>query len=62
MIGFRRALVPFHAPERQTGESKYSAFKMIVLALDAIFSFSAAPMRLATRLGLAFAVLGAIYF
>jgi dolichol-phosphate mannosyltransferase len=61
-IGFRRALVPFHAPKRHAGQSKYSTFKMIVLALDAIFSFSAAPMRLATRLGFAFAIPGAIYF
>jgi glycosyltransferase involved in cell wall biosynthesis len=61
-IGFTRALVPFHAPKRRTGETKYSAFKMIVLALDAIFSFSAAPMRLATRLGFMLAVPGAIYF
>jgi dolichol-phosphate mannosyltransferase len=61
-IGFNRALVPFHAPKRWSGESKYSTFKMLVLALDAIFSFSAAPMRLATRLGFALAIPGAIYF
>ena len=61
-IGFKRALVPFEAPKRRTGESKYSTFKMLVLAFDAIFSFSAAPMRLATRLGFLLVVPGAIYF
>ena len=61
-IGFRRSLVPFDAPPRRTGRSKYSAFKMVSLAFDAIFSFSAAPMRLATRLGFVLVVPGALYF
>jgi dolichol-phosphate mannosyltransferase len=60
-IGFKRSLVPFDAPRRRSGQSKYSAFKMLALALDAIFSFSAAPMRLATRLGFVLIVPGAIY-
>ena len=34
---------------------------MFRLALDAVFSFSAAPMRLATRLGLALFVPGTLY-
>jgi dolichol-phosphate mannosyltransferase len=50
-IGFTRAYVPFQAPRRSAGESKYTTIKMVRLALDAVFSFSAAPMRLATRLG-----------
>ena len=61
-IGFKRALVPFEAPKRQAGQSKYSTFKMLMLAFDAIFSFSAAPMRLATRLGFVLVVPGALYF
>lgn len=61
-IGFKRSLVPFDAPKRRTGRSKYSPFKMLVLAFDAIFSFSAAPMRLATRLGFVLVVPGAVYF
>jgi len=60
-IGFKRALVPFDAPSRRSGQSKYSTFKMLTLALDAIFSFSAAPMRLATRMGFVLLVPGAIY-
>jgi dolichol-phosphate mannosyltransferase len=61
-IGFKRALVPFDAPKRRAGDSKYSPLKMLVLAFDAIFSFSAAPMRLATRLGVVLIVPGAVYF
>jgi len=61
-IGFNRAYVPFQAPRRRAGESKYTNFKMLSLAVDALFSFSAAPMRMATRLGLALLVPGALYF
>jgi dolichol-phosphate mannosyltransferase len=61
-IGFKRSLVPFQAAKRRSGQSKYSAFKMLMLAFDAIFSFSAAPMRLATRLGFVLVVPGAAYF
>ena len=61
-IGFNRTYVPFQAPRRPAGQSKYTTFKMLSLAIDALFSFSAAPMRMATRLGLALLVPGALYF
>jgi dolichol-phosphate mannosyltransferase len=61
-IGFHRRYVRFQAPRRPAGESKYTTLKMIGLALDALFSFSAAPMRTATRLGLGLLVPGLVYF
>jgi polyisoprenyl-phosphate glycosyltransferase len=61
-IGFNRTYVPFQAPRRPAGQSKYTTLKMVGLAIDALFSFSAAPMRMATRLGLALLVPGALYF
>jgi polyisoprenyl-phosphate glycosyltransferase len=60
-IGFERTYVAFQAPRRSAGESKYTTVKMIGLALDALFSFSAAPMRVATRIGLALLVPGTLY-
>jgi dolichol-phosphate mannosyltransferase len=59
--GYKRALLPYECAERVAGESKYSMTKMIGLALDAVFSFSAQPLRLAFRLGLIMAVLGFSY-
>lgn len=59
--GFKRALVPYVCAERVAGQSKYSMGKMIGLALDAVFSFSAQPLRLAFRLGILMAVLGFSY-
>ena len=59
--GYRRALVPYDASKRAAGKSKYGLVKMVTLALDAVFSFSAEPLRLALRAGLLVAVLGIAY-
>jgi dolichol-phosphate mannosyltransferase len=60
-VGFKRALVPYVAPPRAAGTTKYSLVKMVALALDAVFSFSAEPLRLAHRVGLVVAVGGLVY-
>jgi len=61
-LGFPRARVTYCAPARSKGYSKYSAARMIVLAKDAIYSFSSRPLRLVSNLGLLLVVLGAGYF
>ena len=60
-IGFRREFVEYEAPARNTGESSYTLRRMLHLASDALFSFSTAPVRLATRLGLAVVTCGMLY-
>jgi glycosyltransferase involved in cell wall biosynthesis len=60
-VGYRRAYVPYEAPPRAAGASKYNLVKMVGLALDAVFSFSAEPLRLALRVGVTIAVLGFVY-
>jgi polyisoprenyl-phosphate glycosyltransferase len=60
-IGFPRALVPFDAPQRAAGTSKYTLFKMMAFALDALLSFSAAPMRVASRMGMLLVLPGLAY-
>lgn len=60
-VGFRRELVPYVAAARHAGETKYSFVKMTTLALDAVFSFSAEPLRLALRTGLVLATGGFFY-
>jgi polyisoprenyl-phosphate glycosyltransferase len=60
-IGFRREFVEYQAPARRAGESSYTLRRMIRLASDALFSFSTAPVRLATRLGLAVVACGFLY-
>lgn len=58
--GFRSAPYYFNRDERFAGETKYPLFKMINFALDAIFSFSHSPLRLATYTGFISVLLGGI--
>jgi len=52
LLGFRSALVEYDRIARFAGQSKYPLRKMLALALDAITSFSAFPLRLISFLGL----------
>lgn len=60
-MGFKRAFIHFQAPRRVAGTSKYTVWKMLRLALDAVFSFSTTPIRAAARLGLIVVVLSFVY-
>jgi polyisoprenyl-phosphate glycosyltransferase len=50
-LGFASAEVPYVRAERVAGETKYPLSKMIKLTLDSVTSFSAAPLKIATWLG-----------
>jgi dolichol-phosphate mannosyltransferase len=60
-LGFPRAFVPYEAPKRSAGHSKYSLKKMLRLASDAILSFSSAPLRVASVFGSIVTISGAGY-
>jgi glycosyltransferase involved in cell wall biosynthesis len=51
-LGFSSAEVAYTRAERVAGETKYPLSKMIKLTLDSVTSFSAAPLRIATWLGI----------
>ncbi|WP_307837751.1 glycosyltransferase family 2 protein [Paractinoplanes rishiriensis] len=51
-LGFASAEVSYVRAERVAGETKYPLSKMIKLTLDSLTSFSAAPLRIATWLGI----------
>jgi dolichol-phosphate mannosyltransferase len=59
-MGYSTVVLPYHAPGRIGGKTKYSLKKRVKLAEDAIFSFSLVPMRLATVLGLLFFVMAGV--
>ena len=62
--GFRQTSVEFERGERAAGVPQYTFRKSFKLAMDGLFSFSAAPLRLATYLGLwvsGFAFLGVLF-
>lgn len=56
-LGFPSGEVPYVRAERAAGLTKYPLSKMVRLATDSVTSFSAAPLRLATWLGLGGVVL-----
>ena len=60
-IGFRQELVPYDAPPRLAGKTKYSARKMVLFALNGITSFSVRPLRLIFGLGVAVLLLAGLY-
>lgn len=63
-VGFRQIGIEYKRDARAAGEVKYNYSDLLKLALDGIFSFSTAPLKLATYLGFAcsfFSILGAIF-
>ena len=50
-IGFKKKAVPVDQEPRLHGQSKFSFFRLLNLALDGITSFTTAPLRLATIVG-----------
>ncbi|HEY4215068.1 MAG TPA: glycosyltransferase family 2 protein [Steroidobacteraceae bacterium] len=55
-LGFRTSTVYYDRLERFAGESKYPLRKMLALAWNGITSFSAAPLRFITGIGIVIAV------
>lgn len=50
-MGFRSAVVEYSRDRRVAGSSKYPIRRMVSLAADSYFSFTVAPLRLATWVG-----------
>lgn len=60
-VGYKQTAVEYVREERFAGETKYPLKKMLKLAMDAIFSFSYKPLRLAGSIGLLLSVSSFIY-
>ncbi len=52
-VGFAQIGVPYTRPQRSAGASSWSYYRLWLLALDGITSFSTAPLRIWTGFGLA---------
>ena len=55
-VGFRQVALPYDREPRLAGRSKFTLWKLWNFALEGITSFSTAPLRVATYLGLLTAV------
>ncbi|MGQ4584320.1 glycosyltransferase [Lysobacter sp. F60174L2] len=60
-VGFNRTAIPYHREPRMAGDSKFNFWRLWNLALEGITSFSTAPLRLATYLGLLTALVAFAY-
>jgi polyisoprenyl-phosphate glycosyltransferase len=56
LLGLRTATVTYARRQRAAGESKYPVRKMVALAWQGVTSFSIAPLRIATLIGIVVAV------
>ena len=60
-VGFNSTAIPYHREARSAGTSKFNLWRLWNFALEGITSFSTAPLRLATYLGLLTAVVAFLY-
>ena len=60
-VGYQTKFIPYTAEERATGKSKWSFKKLFAYALEGIFSFTTAPLKIATFSGILSAFLSMIY-
>ena len=60
-LGFRAAVMPYRLGERIHGRAGFSFSKSLHMGSDAIFGFSAVPLKLAMRVGLLISALAFLY-
>ena len=60
-VGYNQVAIPYQREPRLAGASKFSFWKLWNFALEGITSFSTAPLRVATYLGLATALIAFAY-
>ena len=60
-VGFNRVSLPYRREPRLAGQSKFNTWRLWNFAMEGITSFSTAPLRLATYLGVATALVAFAY-
>ncbi len=60
-VGFNQVAIPYHREPRMAGSSKFGFWKLWNFALEGITSFTTAPLRVATYLGIATAFVAFVY-
>jgi dolichol-phosphate mannosyltransferase len=60
-VGYKQTALEYERVDRAAGRSKYTLRHMFGLAFDAIMSFSAIPLRIASVLGFIISALGFVY-
>ncbi|TCV95723.1 glycosyltransferase involved in cell wall biosynthesis [Luteibacter rhizovicinus] len=60
-VGYRQTSLVYHRDPRLAGKTKWNYWRLLNLAIEGLTSFSTAPLRLATWLGLSAALFSFVY-
>ena len=60
-IGFRQVRIDFDPPEREHGQTSWNVRRLIGLSIEGLTSFSVAPLRLASIIGLLLALAAFVF-
>lgn len=60
-IGFRQTFIRYRQSERHSGKSSFTFTKLVKLAIDSFVSFSFAPIRIISYLGIIVSLVGFLY-
>lgn len=60
-VGFNTKFIPYQVEDRASGSSKWSFRKLFKYAMEGIFAFTTAPLRISTVLGLLTSAFSGIY-
>lgn len=60
-IGFRKKEIEFEQKDRLTGQSSWNFWSLLNLAIDGITSFTTAPLRMATVIGILISIIAFAY-
>ena len=61
LIGFKKIAIEFDRDPRIAGNTKWNYFKLIELAIEGVTSFTLAPLRISTYIGLLTSISAMIY-
>ncbi len=60
-IGFRQTFIRYRQSERHSGKSSFTFTKLVKLAIDSFVSFSFAPIRIISYMGIIVSLIGFLY-
>ena len=60
-VGFNTKYIPYEVAERDSGESKWGFRKLLKYGIDGILSFSTAPLKISTYIGLTSSFISLVY-
>ena len=60
-VGFKKKEIPFHVEPRAAGKTTWNYWSLMNLALEGITSFTTAPLRLASMMGVVVSILAILY-